>query len=125
MDDRTIEFKEKMFVFAAESAENPQKLKVTIPDLFLDKKSGGASSQKVSKGSTNIYVNAYPPAVTNTAGSNNYIVLPVIKYFTGPAYVHGHVGTAEVGIGKVKVGDRLLAEFIGCSPDNGVIIGRC
>lgn len=129
MTDFDIKFNDSMFVYAAESISNPSVLKVSVPEIFLDKETGGATSIRLPKGSTNIFINENPPALTNSIISKNYIELPVIGTFTGNGqyYADGNYRTVSIksGIGQVNVGDRLVASFIGNSPDNGIIIARC
>ena len=133
MSDFDVMFKDSMFVYAAESVNNPQTLKVTVPEAFLDKSTGKVDETRLAKGSTNIFINENPPALSNSVVSKNYITLPVIGSFTGSGsgkyYADGgsHTVTVNVntGIGQVNIGDRLVASFIGNSPDNGVIIARC
>lgn len=108
MTDFEVKFSDNMFVYAAEYAEYPSNLKVTIPETFLDKKSGSTQEVKLAKGSNNIFLNENPPSLSNSITSKNYITLPVVG-----------------SIGKVNAGTRLLAQFIGNCPFNGVIVARC
>lgn len=108
MTDFEVKFSDNMFVYAAEYAEYPSSLKVTIPETFLDKNSGSAQEVRLGKSSTNIYVNETIPSISNSVTSKNYITLPV-----------------ACNISSVSVGTRLLAQFIGNCPFNGVIIARC
>lgn len=133
MTDFDVKFKDSMFVYAAESATNPSILKVTVPETFLDKNTGDAQDIRIAKGNINMFINESPPALSNSIISKNYIELPVIGSFTGNGsgqyYADGDNRTVYVnvssGIGEINVGDRLVASFIGNSPDNGVIIARC
>lgn len=125
MTDFEVSFKDSMFVYAAESATNPSKLKVTIPEIFLDKKTNTVESIRVAKGNSNIYLNENPPALANSVMSLNYIELPVIGSFAGSGTYGSHKINVTSGIGSIRAGDRLIAQFIGNCPFNGVIIGRC
>lgn len=125
MTDFEVSFKDSMFVYAAESATNPSKLKVTIPEIFLDKKTNTVDSTRVAKGSSNIYLNENPPALSNSIISMNYIELPVVGSFSGSGRYGDHTINVTSGIGAVHAGDRLIAQFIGNCPFNGIIIGRC
>lgn len=125
MTDFEVSFKDSMFVYAAESATNPSRLKVTIPEIFLDKKMGTVDSVRLAKGSTNIYLNENPPALANSILSMNYIELPVIGSFSGSGSYAGHNISVSSGIGSIRAGDRLVAQFIGNCPFNGIIIARC
>ena len=65
-----IGFKSMMFVYCAEEAYNPSKLKVFVPDVFLTGNSPGLSETKSQKGNTSIFVNA---AKSDASGfSKNY-----------------------------------------------------
>lgn len=133
MKDFNIIFKENMFVYAAENANNPSSLKVCIPEVFLDKGTGAANIRKLNRGNTGVYLNDIPPALRTTVDSMNYITLPVISNFycrVDDYYKssYGEVkGSKDIvsGIGHVNVGDRLVASFIGGNPKNGIIIARC
>lgn len=125
MQDFNVLFKENMFVYAAENATNPQRLKVTIPEILLDKPTGEARENRIPKGNINIFINENPPALQTTTISRNFIELPVIGSFNGSYYVHGDRYNLNAGIGTIHVGDRLIASFIGNCPTNGIIIARC
>ena len=129
MTDFDVKFKDSMFVYAAESVTNPSKLKVTIPEAFLDKKTGASEDIRIAKGNINVFINENPPALSNSVISKNYLELPVIGSFSGSGkyYADGDTRTVSVssGIGHINIGDRLVAQFIGNSPTNGVIIARC
>lgn len=142
MENFNVGFNNIMFVYASESAYNPEKLKVTIPEVFLENfatnskiDSSEAIEKRVSKGNKNIFINEHPPALMNSVISKNYIELPVIKpfscNFTTNVYDYWgkpntiNIKDAVVGIGQINAGDRLLAAFIGCNPSNGIIIARC
>lgn len=129
MEIQNISFDGKMFVYAAESAYNPSKLKVTIPEVFIDKPTGPSKTTQSYKGNMSIFVNITKPAISNVITLSNCISLPVINNLSGSATVRyagsNHTGSATVGLGQIHVGDRLIAEFIGDSPNSGVIIARC
>jgi hypothetical protein len=129
MELTNIDFREKMFVYAAENAYNPTELKVTIPEVFIDKDSGAAVSQRIIKSNLNIFTNVTKPAISDSIETINYIILPVISNYIGSTSVRvqgtNYSGSTSAGIGDVKVGDRFIATFIGNSPINGVIIARC
>lgn len=123
IDNFNIGFKNQMFVYAAETTNiyggsgtpgtdhgnrNPiDKLKVCVPEAFLDKPVGKASSKGIPKGDTNIFLNTIKPSLTPTILSYNYITLPI--------------NTSKTSI---RLGERFLAEFIANSPENGFIIAR-
>lgn len=126
MKDYDIMFKDNMLVYSAEDAVNPTVLKVTIPEIFLDKPTGKVVEKRLPKGNVGIFVNEYPPALMGSVVSKNYITLPVIGTFRGNTTTqYGENITMSSGIGEIHVGDRLIASFIGNSPNNGVIIARC
>lgn len=112
MIDYEIMFKDSMFVYSAETVKNPSKLKVTIPEVFLDKKPNTVEEIRLVKGSNNIFLNENPPALSNSIISKNYLELPIANSLSGV-------------IGKVYAGDRFVAQFIGNSPSNGIITARC
>ena len=125
MQDYDIRFKDNMFVYAAEDADNPTSLKVFIPEVFLDKRTDSIHETRLGKGNLHIFLNENPPALSNSIISKNYIELPVISSFTGSVTMQDTSVFVSSGIGKISKGDRLLALFIGNSPDNGIIIARC
>lgn len=110
MSNFDVMFKDTMFVYSAETVRYPSSIKVTVPEVFLDKKTGSAEDIRVAKGNTNIFVNETPPALANSSISKNYLVLPI-----------ANSGRVEY----IYTGDRLVAQFIGNCPTNGVIIARC
>ena len=111
MNDFNIYFKDNMLVYAAENVEYPSStLKVTIPELFLDKETKSYRNRRLSKGNIMIYLNEYPPALQNSVITKNYIELPV---------------ASSCRFYDVHIGDKFLASFIGNSPTNGVILARC
>lgn len=137
-----IGFKDYMFVYSLEEVTNPTELLVTIPDVFVDKPVSSADSAKILKGPTIIFKNTNLPALSKYYVSSNYMRLKVINYFGGTSNIVGpniradgnvlKISSSEpsnypiaVGIGNVKVGDRLLATFINGNPNNGIIIARC
>ena len=129
MEIKNITFEDKMFVYAAESAYNPSRIKVTIPEVFLDGSSGAAKVTKTFKGNMNIFVNTVKPSVSNSIAVTSYIELPVTFNMVGSTSINvmgsRYNGSTSVGLGSINVGDRLIAEFIGNSPSNGIIVARC
>lgn len=140
--DTRIGFKNFMFVYSLEEVTNPGELMVTIPDVFIDKKSSVSESTKIAKGNMNLLRNTNLPAFSKYYISKNYVYLPVIKNFGGVSNIVGpsimangnclEISSSQetnfpmsVGIGNVKVGDRLLAVFINNNPSMGMIIARC
>ena len=137
-----IGFREIMFVYSLENAINPTDLLVTVPDVFVDMDTYSAESEKKTKGNMGIIRNSTLPAFSNYYVTKNYISLPVIKYFGGSSDVVGpnikadgsvlRISSSDktnypmdVGIGKVNVGDRLVAVFVNGDPKHGIIIARC
>lgn len=104
-----IGFKSMMFVYCAEEAYNPSKLKVFVPDVFLTGNSPGLSETKSQKGNTSIFVNATIPALSPYATKYNYITLPIIRDNNG----------------WVRKGERFMAEFVNDNPKYGIIVARC
>ena len=111
MQNTSVEFKEQMFVYSAQYVSpytTVSKLKVNIPEVFLDIQTSEGVSRTVSNGSNNIFINNYPPAISGSISVNNFITLP-----------------CSSGYSNVNIGDRFLATFIGNNPINGIIIARC
>ena len=107
--DKKMQFKSPMFVYAAERAYYPDKLKVFIPEVFLTGISPGLSEYKSQKGNTSIFLNATIPALSPYVTKYNYITLPIIR---------------DNG-GWIEKGTRFMAEFINNNPNYGIIIARC
>ena len=107
--DKKIQFKSPMFVYVAETAYQPNKVKVFVPEVFLTDINPKISETKLQKGNTNIFLNATIPALSSYVTSYNYITLPVIRDNSG----------------WVNKGTRYMAEFINNNPNYGVIIARC
>ena len=110
-----IEFKNKMFVYSGERYySRPSSVDVIVPEAFLTSSGISKSDVKVFKGSTNLFINATPPALSNYVYKRNYITLPVM---TGSSITDSD--------GDIRIGDRLVADFINNNPTYGMIIGRC
>lgn len=103
-------FKTQMFVYSAENTGDytVSKLKVCIPEVFLDKKIAIYDSYKIGKEDTNIFCNDISPAISPTVNLQNYITLPV--FCNSGRYI--------------KVGDKFCANFINGNPESGFIIAR-
>ena len=100
-------FKSPMFVYSVENIYSPSILKVAVPEAFLEN-TGKATSNVIHKGNPSLFINATIPALSNTVTSYNYINV-----------------TVATSVGRVRKGDRFVAEFINGNPEYGYIIARC
>lgn len=106
---RDIEIQEYMYGYSAETYKyGSNRIKVFIPELFLDKPTNQLIDTKISKGTENVFKNTTPPALLQYISSRNYITLPTIN-------------NTSMTIHK---DDRLIILFINRDPRNGIIIGR-
>ena len=112
--DKKLQFKSPMFVYVAERAYHPSKLKVFIPEVFLTETSPNIIETKSQKGNTNIFLNATIPALSPYVTKYNYITLPLIS---GASVTNSN--------GWVEKGTRCMAQFINDNPNYGIIIARC
>lgn len=118
-------FRTSMFVYSCENSTNPSSLKVTVPEAFLQSSDIRAQMIKLQKGNVNIFLNITPPALSSYVESYNYITLPVIGNGKAFTRVGLHTYSGNTGIGEVKKGQRLIAEFTNGNPMYGLIIARC
>ena len=107
--DKKLQFKSPMFVYVAERAYCPTKLKVFVPEVFLTGTNPGLSETKSQKGNNSIFINATIPALSQYVTKYNYITLPIIR---------------DNG-GWIEKGTRCMAEFINGNPNYGIIVARC
>ena len=106
-----VEFNNTMFVYSGRYYRYLPNdgIDVIVPEAFLTNAGSSASDVKVYKGSTNLFVNATIPALSNYVYKRNYITLPIM---------------AGASIGEIDTGKRLVAQFINNNPSYGIIIGR-
>lgn len=123
--DRKIGFKTNMFVYALESGTNLSRIKVAIPQAFMQDISITPGETKLQKGNNSIFLNAIPPALNTYVTSYNYITLPVIGSGVSNTTIGNNTYSGTTGIGRVSKGDRLIAEFTNSNPIYGLIIARC
>lgn len=102
-----IEFKSIMYGYAAETTSS-KKVKVFIPEIFLDKNIDDIRILSKSRGSNNIFINNTQPAVSAFVKEMNYITLPV----------------ASLNNITINKNDKLILSFIDNNPVNGAIIGK-
>jgi hypothetical protein len=110
MQDK-VSFKNLQTVFAAENGISKEGyLKVTLPDIFIEKDFGDAVDTTITN--KNIFVGSGAPQVSEENYSYNYIYLPFAENIKNE-------------YPDVMTGDKFLVLSPSSHPKNGVIIGRC